>query len=35
VAGVFTDKPILVAGEDRFGHFEYVPRPVFNGDLKT
>lgn len=29
VAGVFRDKPILLLGEDHFGHFEYVPRPTF------
>jgi ectoine hydroxylase-related dioxygenase (phytanoyl-CoA dioxygenase family) len=29
VAGVFRDKPLLLLGEDRFGHFEYVPRPAF------
>ena len=29
VAGVFVDKPILISGEDRYGHFQYLPRPVF------
>lgn len=29
VPGVFVDKPILLCGEDRYGHFEYVPRPAF------
>jgi len=29
VAGVFADKPILLCGEDRYGHFQYLPRPVF------
>jgi ectoine hydroxylase-related dioxygenase (phytanoyl-CoA dioxygenase family) len=30
VAGVFMDKPILLCGEDRYGHFQYLPRPVFD-----
>lgn len=25
----FRDKPILVHGEDRYGHFQYAPRPEF------
>ena len=29
VPGVFVDKPILISGKDRFGHFEYLPRPEF------
>jgi len=29
VPGVFVDKPILISGEDRFGHFEYLPWPEF------
>ena len=29
VAGVFVDKPILLCGEDRYGHFEYLPKPAF------
>ncbi len=29
VPGVFIDKPILLAGEDRYGHFQYTPRPDF------
>jgi len=29
VPGIFVDKPILLCGEDRFGHFQYFPRPVF------
>lgn len=32
VPGVFIDQPILLAGEDRFGHFQYVPRPTFAAD---
>ena len=31
VKGVFVDKPILVSGEDRYGHFEYLPAPDFAG----
>jgi ectoine hydroxylase-related dioxygenase (phytanoyl-CoA dioxygenase family) len=29
VAGVFVDKPILISGEDRYGHFAYLPKPAF------
>jgi ectoine hydroxylase-related dioxygenase (phytanoyl-CoA dioxygenase family) len=29
VPGVFRDKPILMTGQDRFGHFQYEPRPAF------
>ncbi len=25
----FRDRPVLVCGEDRYGHFEYVPKPDF------
>jgi ectoine hydroxylase-related dioxygenase (phytanoyl-CoA dioxygenase family) len=30
VPGVFRDKPILLLGEDRHGHFEYTPKPRFD-----
>lgn len=30
VPGVFVDKPILVSGKDRFGHFQYLPKPTFD-----
>jgi non-haem Fe2+, alpha-ketoglutarate-dependent halogenase len=29
VPGVFVDKPILMCGEDKYGNFEYHPKPVF------
>jgi ectoine hydroxylase-related dioxygenase (phytanoyl-CoA dioxygenase family) len=29
VSGVFVDKPILVSGVDRYGHFQYLPKPTF------
>ena len=29
VPGVFVDKPVLISGEDRYGHFQYLPRPEF------
>jgi ectoine hydroxylase-related dioxygenase (phytanoyl-CoA dioxygenase family) len=33
VPGVFVDKPILLSGTDRFGHFCYLPKPMFEGEL--
>jgi len=30
VPGQFVDKPILLAGTDRYGNFEYLPKPVFS-----
>ena len=30
VPGVFVDKPILLSGQDRYGHFQYIPRPTFD-----
>jgi ectoine hydroxylase-related dioxygenase (phytanoyl-CoA dioxygenase family) len=30
VAGVFVDKPILISGQDRYGYFQYLPRPTFD-----
>jgi ectoine hydroxylase-related dioxygenase (phytanoyl-CoA dioxygenase family) len=30
VPGVFVDKPILVSGEDRYGYFQYLPKPRFD-----
>lgn len=29
VPGQFSDRPILVRGKDRFGHFQYAPTPPF------
>jgi ectoine hydroxylase-related dioxygenase (phytanoyl-CoA dioxygenase family) len=29
IAGQFTDRPLLVRGRDRFGHFTYAPMPSF------
>ena len=30
VPGIFVDKPILISGKDRYGHFEYLPKPTFD-----